>query len=376
MATWPARRNPGRVTLYRFDSQNRLVEIREGTTEAQAQAATAKIRYAYDASGNRVSRWTPQRTDYLVDATPAFAQVLAESAGQTSTLDVRSTHLEKRQTTQGPAGTQEALPLHGHLGTSLGAVDLQGNVVEVVEHDAFGNLENASGLKQKHLFAGEYWDQEAGLLYLRARWYEPSVGRFISADPFEGRQRDPRSLNRYSYAHNDPIHGRDPTGRLSLGETSMVSNIQATLGNLQADFGFNMIGGALNADSAPGIDDIAFGVLGVLAPQAKIVAKLTKKAGQLKLGKAASSQVLGDNLRVLGKLPGNTSDQAHHIVAGAAASAQPARNILSKHGIDINAPANGVWLPRPSHCGGHCGGYYGEVNQRLVEADLVGGNPQ
>jgi len=73
----------------------------------------------------------------------------------------------------------------------------------------------------------EYWDQDAQLLYLRARWYDPRIGRFISADPFEGKQRDPRSLNRYAYAHNDPVHGTDPSGReFSLGAAmSAMSNM-------------------------------------------------------------------------------------------------------------------------------------------------------
>ena len=64
------------------------------------------------------------------------------------------------------------------------------------------------------------------MLYLRARGYDPQIGRFISADPFEGRQRDPRSLNRYSYAHGDPVGGTDPTGWMTLGE------IGTTLGNI------------------------------------------------------------------------------------------------------------------------------------------------
>ena len=111
----------------------------------------------------------------------------------------------------GPAIQADLLPLAGHLGTSLGAVDAAGQVQEAVATDAFGQLripgspanpggftnDPAGGWQQSHLFAGEYWDQDSQLLYLRARWYDPKLGRFISGDPFEGRQRaDWRHLNR------------------------------------------------------------------------------------------------------------------------------------------------------------------------------------
>lgn len=91
---------------------------------------------------------------------------------------------------------------------------------------AHQGLEQATGLKQSHLYTGEYWDQDAQLLYLRARWYDPRIGRFISADPFEGRQRDPRTLNRYAYASNDPVSLIDPTGKFSsIGEVSAAQAI-------------------------------------------------------------------------------------------------------------------------------------------------------
>jgi hypothetical protein len=112
------------------------------------------------------------------------------------------------------------------------------------------------------------------LLYLRARWYDPQIGRFISADPFEGRQRDPRSLNRYSYAHSDPVHQRDPSGGMSLGELSGASDMASTLGSLQANFGFDLISDALDGgsrDSANG-----WGILASLAPAA--IGQLAKKA--------------------------------------------------------------------------------------------------
>jgi RHS repeat-associated protein len=140
-----------------------------------------------------------------------------ETKGAESTAYVRGLQLI-RQTKVNGATAEDLLPLQGHLGTTLGAVDLDGNLVEQVGADAFGNFDQATGFKQAHLYTGEYWDQDAQLLYLRARWYDPRIGRFISADPFEGQQTNPRSLNRYAYSDNDPANNIDPSGRMTLGE--------------------------------------------------------------------------------------------------------------------------------------------------------------
>jgi RHS repeat-associated protein len=222
--TWDANGNlasktePGKVTLYRFDPLNRLIDIRQGTTAQLAEAAQALVRYAYDAEGNRVRKWkgTEQRK-YTVDQEELFAQVLREQ-GATESIDYLRGLGLIRETRIAATTTDDSFPLPGHLGTNLGGVNARGEITEEVIVDAFGGITGAVASQQAHLFAGEYWDPDTELLYLRARWYAPSLGRFVSADPHEGRQREPRSLNRYAYAQSDPVHGTDPSGReLNLG---------------------------------------------------------------------------------------------------------------------------------------------------------------
>jgi RHS repeat-associated protein len=150
---------------------------------------------------------------------------------------------------QADSGGVQIYPLHGHLATSLGAVDAHGNIIEQVEADAFGVLQHGA-LKQAHLYSGEYVDADTQLVYLRARWYDPRIGRFVSADPFEGRPQDPRSLNRYGYAHSDPVHGTDPSGEVTLGEVgTTLSNIGslATRAYNAYDFVHSLV--------APNLDD-------------------------------------------------------------------------------------------------------------------------
>ncbi len=61
-------------------------------------------------------------------------------------------------------------------------------------------------------YCGEYYDKETATVYLRARNYNPSTGRFISRDSFAGRRSDPLSLNLYTYCGNNPVKFTDPFG--------------------------------------------------------------------------------------------------------------------------------------------------------------------
>jgi RHS repeat-associated protein len=66
------------------------------------------------------------------------------------------------------------------------------------------------------LYSGEQFDSKIGQQYLRARYYDPTTGRFNRLDPFLGNLNDPQSLHKYVYAHSDPINGSDPTGQYTL----------------------------------------------------------------------------------------------------------------------------------------------------------------
>jgi len=67
-------------------------------------------------------------------------------------------------------------------------------------------------------YRGEQFDADLGLYYLRARYYNPNTGRFMSRDPEGGRPLNVRALHRYLYAGGDPANRIDPTGRVDLAE--------------------------------------------------------------------------------------------------------------------------------------------------------------
>ena len=62
-------------------------------------------------------------------------------------------------------------------------------------------------------YAGEYYDDELEMIYLRARYYDPSIGRFTSHDINEGEISNPLDMNRYVYCRNNPIKYVDPSGK-------------------------------------------------------------------------------------------------------------------------------------------------------------------
>ncbi|WP_046234908.1 polymorphic toxin-type HINT domain-containing protein, partial [Paenibacillus algorifonticola] len=78
-------------------------------------------------------------------------------------------------------------------------------------------------------YSGEFYDAEVGLYYLRARYYDPYVGRFISEDTYKGRANEPLSLNRYTYVLNNPLIYWDPTGHWEQGDSKLNVEAQAKI---------------------------------------------------------------------------------------------------------------------------------------------------
>ena len=80
------------------------------------------------------------------------------------------------------------------------------------EYDAYGNQSDITAADTNPFrYSGEYFDSETGLIYLRARYYDSAIGRFISEDPV----RD--GTNWFVYCANNPVILYDPSGMMLLG---------------------------------------------------------------------------------------------------------------------------------------------------------------
>ena len=91
--------------------------------------------------------------------------------------------------------------------------DTSGYIEHTYRYDAFGNeREPESSDNNPFRYCGEYYDGETGSYYLRARYYDPVIGRFTQQDSYRGDTTDPLSLNYYVYCASNPLAYHDPSG--------------------------------------------------------------------------------------------------------------------------------------------------------------------
>jgi len=99
------------------------------------------------------------------------------------------------------------------LGSIRRLTDAVGTVKQSYDYDPYGQpISLIVSIQNPYLFAGQYCDSESGLYYMRARYYDPNAGQFISRDPAVSRTR-----TAYSYASDSPINGTDPSGQCTAG---------------------------------------------------------------------------------------------------------------------------------------------------------------
>jgi RHS repeat-associated protein len=97
-------------------------------------------------------------------------------------------------------------------------------------------------------YAGEQWDANTNLIYLRARWYNPSLGRFLTRDPVPGAPSLPATLNPYAYGRNNPALYVDPSGKFAFIPLLIVGLAGGALGGL----GYYAIQSYMHADPCTG----------------------------------------------------------------------------------------------------------------------------
>ncbi|WP_235872879.1 RHS repeat domain-containing protein [Pseudoxanthomonas winnipegensis] len=98
------------------------------------------------------------------------------------------------------------------LGTPVAVTDANRNVIERSEYSPYGVLLNR-GDTDGPGYTGHVQDAATGLSYMQQRYYDPTLGRFLSVDPVTAYNDPVAAFNRYWYANNNPYRFTDPDGR-------------------------------------------------------------------------------------------------------------------------------------------------------------------
>ncbi len=103
--------------------------------------------------------------------------------------------------------------LTDHLGSTALTANSSGTKTGELRYKAYGETRYASGTTPtSRRFTGQLEESTIGLYDYGARFYDPALGRFLSADPLVPRPGDPQNLNRYTYVRNNPLKYIDPSG--------------------------------------------------------------------------------------------------------------------------------------------------------------------
>jgi RHS repeat-associated protein len=115
-----------------------------------------------------------------------------------------------------PFSANKYFYLHDRLGSVRQLINQNGAVVVMYTYNPFGEtIESDGTFCNPFRFTGQYYDSEISQYYLRARQYEPHLGRFVSRDPVLGQFDEPLTLHKYLYSENNPINLFDPNGASS-----------------------------------------------------------------------------------------------------------------------------------------------------------------
>ncbi len=205
----------GQMASFTYDCRNRLIR-----TETDSGEVT---KYLYDAENNRIgiikNAGTEQesRTGYVVDGTSGeLTQILqsrTEEAAKSADVGI-TTYLYAGNRLLAEDG-EEYLTYHfNNVGSTTAVTDKSGNIKYRYAYSVYGELLKGNYGEVLFLYNGQYGVQsdDSGLYYMRARYYNAAIKRFINQDTVTGSIESSQSLNRYAYVEGNPVSYLDPFG--------------------------------------------------------------------------------------------------------------------------------------------------------------------
>ena len=221
---------------YNVRGRQESADVKQYDVDGVTITSQTTTGYSYNDSGIRTSQTVDDgsgavTTEYVIDGNniTGYAQVLEEHVyGQlTKTYTIGHDLISQADAT----GTVHHFLYDGH-GSNRALLDTSGVVVESYAYDAYGNAVDfdAANALTTILYSGEQFDVATSQQYLRARYYDATIGRFNRSDPFGGDILVPMSLHKYGYGQNSPVEFVDPSGLLvsatgTLGAVSIMTNL-------------------------------------------------------------------------------------------------------------------------------------------------------
>ena len=168
-----------------------------------------KVSFTYDAEGLRTGKTVNgEKTIYVWDGDQVVMEL--SKGGAVQKRYIRGNDLVYADKGENTEKTYYVTDMHGNV---VQLLDESGNVTKTYEYDSFGNeVKPEKKDENPYRYCGEYYDKETEEVYLRARYYESSVGRFITRDTYTGESDEPLSLHLYTYCENDGVNMVDPSG--------------------------------------------------------------------------------------------------------------------------------------------------------------------
>jgi len=180
----------------------------------EAQGWNLLSQYGYDVFGQPDSRQVPPSsvTEYLTDRGHTIQQL--DGQGKSAGDAVYGAGWDTLLAWRPGEGGQPLYPVRDAMGTVNGAVTHDGSLEDSAAYDPWGKPTRPDASSPLPGFQGRPYESSTGLYQLRARYYSPELGRFISPDPAVDPLR-PKTLNGYAFGFNNPLRYGDPTGLFS-----------------------------------------------------------------------------------------------------------------------------------------------------------------
>ena len=195
----------GKTETNTYDGLNQLIGFTDGETTAS---------YKYNAGGLRYEKTVDGETiNHVWDGNQQIVADVIDNQFYEADCYIRGTNLVAKYNYWNGDKSEYTYYTQNAHGDVVNLTDKDGKVTKSYRYDAFGVEKNIDENDTNAFrYCGEYYDKETATVYLRARNYNPSIGRFTQRDSFAGKLDDPLSLNLYTYCANNPVYYSDPSG--------------------------------------------------------------------------------------------------------------------------------------------------------------------